>query len=109
MTRLTHAQLAILAGLEILPAILLVALGHPLLGAAALVAVLVVYAALSWMIVRSERDWRRAILSYAQDNTYMGRDPTKVVTALHAAAAGVIIEPQGQGHDQRGNRRSRTW
>lgn len=108
MARLTQ-QLAIMTGLQILPAVLLVIMGDPGLGAVVLGAVLVVSALQSWMIIRSERDWQRSILTYAQDNTYMGRDPTKVISALRAAAAGVIVEPQKPGHDHHGHRRDRPW
>lgn len=108
MTRLTHTQLAVAAGFEILPSILLVALGHPRLGAAALGAALVLSTVQTWMLIRSERDWQRTILSYAQDNIYMGRDPNSVIAALHAAAAGELLEPQQRKHDHRQPRGEQT-
>jgi len=73
-------------GLEILPPTLMVALGHPWLGAAVLGAVLASSALQSWMWVRSEQERHRALLSFAQDSTSMGGDPTTVITALQRRA-----------------------
>jgi len=72
--------------LEILPPTLMVALGDPWLGAAALGAVLASSALQSRMWVRSEQERHRALLSYAQDSTNMGGDPTAVIAALQRRA-----------------------
>ncbi len=78
------------AGLEILPPTLMVALGHPWLGAATLGAVLVFSALQSRMWVRSEQERHRALLSYAQDATNMGGDPTTVIAALQQRAGDAV-------------------
>jgi hypothetical protein len=72
----------IFTGLEILPPTLMVALGHPWLGAATLGAVLASSALQALMWVRSGQERHRALLSYAQDATNMGGDPTTVIAAL---------------------------
>ncbi|MDQ3886818.1 MAG: hypothetical protein M3308_07405 [Actinomycetota bacterium] len=69
-------------GLEIVPPTLLIALDYPWLGAAALAVVLAFSALQSRMWVRSEQERHRALLSYAQDTTNMGGDPTMVIAAL---------------------------
>jgi hypothetical protein len=75
-----------MAGFEVLPPTLLVILNHPWLGAATLGGVLATSAVHSWMIVRSDRDRHRAMLSYAQDTTNMGGDPSSVIAALQRGA-----------------------
>ncbi len=97
------------AGLEILPPTLMVALGHPWLGAAVLGAVLASSALQSRMWVRSEQERHRALLLYAQDSTNMGGDPTPVIAALQrrpgdAVDDGVLSElpPREESRDLAG-------
>jgi hypothetical protein len=54
------------------------------------------------MIVRSDRDRHRAMLSYAQDTTNMGGDPSSVIAALQRSADGDGEPTQltGQDHEQ---------
>jgi hypothetical protein len=93
--------------LEILPPTLMVALGHPWLGAAVLGAVLASSALQSRMWVRSEQERHRALLSYAQDATSMGGDPTAVIAALQRRAGdaeddGGVPELPPRGEESRG-------
>lgn len=82
MTRLTRLAW-ISTGLEMLPPTLMVVLGYPWLGAASMGVVLASSALVLRMLVRSEQERHRATLSYAQEATYMGGDPTTVIAALH--------------------------
>src|SRR5215204_7012808 len=70
------------------PPTLMIAMGHPWLGAATLGGVLAASAIQSWIVVRSAQERQRAVLSYAQDATNLGTDPAPVIAALrrHAAA-----------------------
>jgi len=93
-------------GLEILPPTLMVALGDPWLGAATLGAVLASSALQSRMWVRSEQERHRALLSYAQDATSMGGDPTTVIAALQrrvgdAEDDGMLPELPPRGEEMR--------
>ena len=107
MPRLTRSQWAtITVGFEIVPPSLMVVLGEPWLGAATLGAVMAASTLRSWMLVRSERDRQRAILSYAQDSTTMGGDPATVIAALHAGAGNaedddLPPDPRTRGYDPR--------
>ncbi|MGH3794612.1 MAG: hypothetical protein ACRDSP_06950 [Pseudonocardiaceae bacterium] len=111
MARLTRSQLAMMAGFEILPPTLMVLRNYPVWGAATLGAVLAASALQSWIVVRSEQDRHRAILSYAQDTTTMGGDPSSVIAALQGsggssedgAAAQLVLghyDPRGYRGDQ---------
>ena len=98
-------------GLEILPPTLMVALGDPWLGAVTLGAVLASSALQSRMWVRSEQERHRALLSYAQDATSMGGDPTAVIAALQRRAGDAVDDgvpperpPRGEeGRDPAGH------
>jgi hypothetical protein len=78
--------------LEILPPTLMVVMGHPWLGAATLGAVLAATGLQAWLVARTAQERHRAILSYAQDATSMGNDPTTVIAALQGKAADEIDE-----------------
>jgi hypothetical protein len=82
MSRLSRTPWSWFPGLELLPPTLMVAMGHPWLGAGTLGAVLGVSALQSWMHIRSVEQQHRAVLSYAQDTTNMGGDPSPVIAAL---------------------------
>ena len=69
-------------GLEIVPPTLMIAVGHPLLGCAALGCILALSTLQSVILVRSAQARHRAILTYAQDTTNMGGDPSAVIAAL---------------------------
>lgn len=71
------------SGLEILSPMTLIVLGHPWLGVATLGGVLASATLQVWIVLRSAQGWNRAVLSYAQDTTSMGGDPTAVIAALH--------------------------
>lgn len=107
MTRLSgFSWPRISTGLEILPPTLMVALGHPWLGAAVLGAVLASSALQSRMWVRPEQERHRALLSFAQDSTSMGGDPTTVIAALQRRAGdaeddGVLPELSLRGEESR--------
>lgn len=106
MARLPVSWPRIPAGLEILPPTLMVALGDPWLGAVSLGAVLGFSALQSRMWVRAEQERHRALLSYAQDSTNMGGDPTTVITALQQRAGdavddGVLTEVPPRGERSR--------
>ncbi|MGH4014528.1 MAG: hypothetical protein ACRDSL_11515 [Pseudonocardiaceae bacterium] len=118
MARLTRSQWAtITVGFEIVPPTLMVALGHPWLGAATLGGVLAASTLRWWMLVRSERDRQRAILSYAQNSATMGGDPATVIAALHAGPSGVEdddepLDMRPRGYDPResgGRDPAQTW
>lgn len=90
----------LVVGLEIVPPTLIIAMGHPWLGAATLGGVLAVSALQSWIVVRSDQERHRAILSYAQDATSMGNDPAPVIAALRAGSAddgGESQRPENEG------------
>lgn len=70
-------------GLEILSPMMLIVLGHPWLGVATLGGVLASATLQSWIVIRSAQEWHRAVLSYAQDTTSVGGDPSGVIAALH--------------------------
>lgn len=74
-------------GLEMLPPTLMVVLGYPWLGAACLGAVLACSVQHSRMLVRFEQERHKATLSYAQDATSMGGDPTTVITRCSGTRA----------------------
>ncbi len=82
MTRLTRLAW-ISTGLGMLPPCLMIIVGYPWLGAASMGVVVASFALVLRMLVRSDQERHRASLSYAQDATYMGGDPTTVIAALH--------------------------
>jgi hypothetical protein len=85
------------SGLEMLPPTLMIAFGHPWLGAATLGGVLISSTLQSWILVRSEQEQQRAVLSYAQNTTSMGGDPTTVIAALRGRVSGTHDEPSAEG------------
>lgn len=84
-------------GLEVLPPTLMIVLGHPWLGAATLGGVLVASMVQSWILVRSEQEQQKAILTYAQSTTSMGGDPRGVIAALRGQSSSTHDEPSGEG------------
>jgi len=112
MTGLSQRRLWITTGLSIAPPTLMIALGHPWLGAATVGAVLAASTLQSWLTASSVRDAHRALLSYAQNTTEMGGDPTSVIAALDRAASTleggpktVIVETASPRIGTLGNRR----
>lgn len=110
MSRFSRNPWPWIVGLDVLPPTLLVAMGHPWLGVAALGALLGSSTLLSVLHLRSAQEQHRAILSFAQDATTMGGDPSPVIAALRggldsrgepAAAAqessGATAEPRPLG------------
>lgn len=75
-------QLIALGALMLPPSILVIA-NHLVIGTISLVAALAVAVLLAWMQVRSAQQRHQNVLSYAQDTTNMGGDPTTVILALH--------------------------
>lgn len=106
MTRLSRLAW-ISTGLEMLPPTLMVVLGYPWLGAASMGVVLASSALVLRMLVRSDQERHRATLSYAQDATYMGGDPTTVIAALHRVPGDDLDDHRmstalpSRGYDQR--------
>ncbi|MGH3978881.1 MAG: hypothetical protein ACRDRZ_07755 [Pseudonocardiaceae bacterium] len=103
LTRFTWSKIS--TGLEMLPPTLMVAMGHPWLGAGTLGAVLASAALQSRMQVRSAQERHQAILSYARDTVSMGGDPTTVIAALQGRAGdaeddGVPPEPPPRGYEK---------
>jgi hypothetical protein len=82
-------------GMEVVPPTLLIALGHPWVGAGLMGGALVVSAFQSWLVVRSAQERQRAILSYAQDATSMGTNPAPVIAALRGTVHGEDESPAG--------------
>ncbi|MGH3911551.1 MAG: hypothetical protein ACRDRM_12045, partial [Pseudonocardiaceae bacterium] len=74
---------------------------------ASLGVVLASFALVLRMLVRSEQERHRATLSYAQDATNMGGDPTTVIAALHRVQGDDIDNLRtwtalpSRGYDQR--------
>ncbi len=105
MDRLT--RFAWISGLGMLPPCLMIVVGYPWLGAASLGVVLASFALVLRMLVRSEQERHRATLSYAQDATNMGGDPTTVIAALHRVQGDDIDNHRtwtalpSRGYDQR--------
>jgi len=97
----------IAAGLEMVPPTLMIAMGHPWLGAATLGGVLAASALQSWIVVRSAQERHRAVLSYAQDATSMGNDPAPVIAALRGNAAG--DDDESPGVDDEGRSGHQPW
>lgn len=82
-------------GLEVVPPTLLIALGHPWVGAGLMGGALMASAFQSWLVVRSAQERHRAILSYAQDATSMGTDPAPVIAALRGTVLDEDESPAG--------------
>lgn len=88
MDRLTRFTW-IFAGLAMVPPTVMVFL-NPWLGAASLGVVWACFALVLRMLIRSDQERHRATLSYAQDATNMGGDPTTVIAALHRTPGDVM-------------------
>jgi len=87
VSRFSRVPWSRISGLDILPPTLMVAMGHPWLGSATLGVVLGSSALHAWMSHRSEREQDRAFLSFAQDATTLGGDPSPVIAALRGRLA----------------------
>jgi len=93
------------AALEIAPPTLMIALGHPWLGAATLAGVLASATLQAWILVRSDQEQHRATLSYAQHTASMGGDPATVIAAMQGRVNGPEEDGEPSGED--GGRRDK--
>lgn len=111
-------------GVLMLPASILIATNHLWAGAACFVVALLVAVLLAWLQLRSAQQQHQRMMTYAQDTTNMGGDPTTVILALqgqphsghyghsgnygHSRHPGVPPELPPHQYDWRGYQQVRT-
>ncbi|HEY2724270.1 MAG TPA: hypothetical protein VGI84_06255 [Pseudonocardiaceae bacterium] len=100
----------IITGLGMLPPTVLIVLHHAWLGAATLCAVLFCAVLQIRLEVRAAQQRHQATLTYAQDATNMGGDPTTVIAALHGGQPqhGAPPELPARQYDLRGYQQVRS-